>query len=383
MTTSKKPKVALMTYAIDNRPAKGSALYARKLVEHLIARDEYDYCLVHYEACDDPIYTLGAHEIIMPLVRLPFGTRFVRQLLFFWKYRHDRFDLVHWFQPRVYPFFWLAPARHTVVTAHGAGDITAPGVFSLSRLMFNVVLKHANHYLSAIIGDSEFAREEIIEFYHTNPAITHNIPLGGAEDFHLLTPDHTMETLRRYGIDREYILTVSRHVRHKNIARLVAAYDELRAQHPERNELLVVVGARSLAYNENEARRTASPFADDIRFIEFIQTEDLNALYAGARVMAFPSLNEGFGLPVIEAFASGVPVITASTTALGEVAGDAAITIDPLDQAALTAALARVLSDTELREELMRKGLARAAQFTWKETAAHTANLYQRLLAHQ
>jgi glycosyltransferase involved in cell wall biosynthesis len=371
-----------MTYAIDNRPAKGSALYARRLVEHLIARNEHEYYLVHYDPCDDPIYSLCAKEIIMPRLRLPFGTRLVRQWLFFWKYRSEGFDIIHWFQPRLYPFYWLAPARHKVVTAHGAGDITAPGSFSFGRLMFNTVLRYAHSGLSAIIGDSDFARDEIIEFYRTDPAKTHNIPLGGAEDFHPMKDDpSTAQCLARYSIDRPYILTVSRHVKHKNIGRLIAAYDRMRTAHPERKELLVIVGARSLAYEENRKRRDASAYAEDIRFIEFIEPADLNALYSGAVVMAFPSLNEGFGLPVLEAFASGVPVITSETTAVGEVAAGAAVTIDPLNEHALADALQSVLSDASLQRELVAKGLARAASFTWEETARQTLRLYDEIIS--
>ncbi len=369
-----------MTYAVDNRPAKGSALYARKMIEHLMENSDHEYYLVHYDLSCDSIYGLGAKEIIMPHVRLPFATRLVRQWLFYWKYRNEKFDLIHWFQPRLYPFYWLAPANHKVVTAHGAGDITAPGSFSFGRLMFNIVLRHANFGLSAIIGDSNFARDEIIEFYRTNPKKTHSIPLGGAEDFTPLQPGFRItQCLAKYSIDKPYILSISRHVKHKNIGRLISAYDILRTRYPERQELLVIVGARSLSYEENRKRRDASMYARDIKFIEFIEPADLNALYSGATVMAFPSLNEGFGLPVIEAFASGVPVITAVTTAVGEVAADAAVTVDPQNVSELAEALHRVLSDAPLQDELIAKGLVRAASFTWEETAQQTLCLYDEL----
>ena len=120
---------------------------------------------MHFDKTDDPLYK-KAKEIVMPeIVRLPFGTRFIRLMLFFWKYRNDRFDIIHWFQPRLYPFFWLAPARLIVATLHGAGDVTAPASFVFSKSVFNFVLKHFNHRVSAIIVDSDIAKDEIVDAY--------------------------------------------------------------------------------------------------------------------------------------------------------------------------------------------------------------------------
>ena len=133
-----RPKVALMSYAMDNRSAKGIALYTRKLIEGLVSSNEIDFYLVHYDEVMDPLYK-KAHEIIMPKVRLPYGSRFISQLLFFWKYRKQPFDVVHWFHPRVYPFYWLVPAKKIIVTVHGAGDITAPTYFVFSRSVFNFI----------------------------------------------------------------------------------------------------------------------------------------------------------------------------------------------------------------------------------------------------
>ena len=135
-----------MSYAMDNRQAKGTALYTRKLIENLLANDRFDFYLVHYDKVDDPLYK-KAHEIMIPRIKLPYGSRFVSQLLFFWKFRKNKFDIMHWFQPRVYPFYWLAPAKKIVITMHAAGDITAPGFFVFSKEVFNFVLKYFNFIL--------------------------------------------------------------------------------------------------------------------------------------------------------------------------------------------------------------------------------------------
>ena len=138
---SEKIKVALMSYAVDGRKAKGTALYAEKLIEGIIENPRFDFYLVHYEKSPERFYS-RAKEIIMPKVSLPYGSHFISQLLFFWKYRNQKFDIIHWFQPRVYPFYWLAPAKKIIVTMHGAGDITAPQNFIFSRSVLNFVLKY-------------------------------------------------------------------------------------------------------------------------------------------------------------------------------------------------------------------------------------------------
>lgn len=377
----KKPKIALMSYAMDNRAGKGTALYTRKLIERMLDDDRFEWYLVHFDRIDDPIYR-RAHEIVMPELKLPFATRFVRTMLFFWKYRNEKFDIIHWFQPRLYPFFWLVPARTIVVTAHGAGDITAIGKFPFSRRIFNFVFKHFNSYIDAIIGVSEFGRREIIEFYGASPERVHAIYNGGGEAFLVLDKERSrLQIAQRYGIDSRFILDISRLQPHKNVDSLISAYDLMRRGHPERTEKLVIVGWPTFKYERTYALARESAFSKDIVFIEHVEQEDINMVYCAAELFVFPSLNEGFGLPVIEAFASGTPVVTSDVTSLPEVAGDAALVVRPLDVSAVAQAMQRILGDPLLRADLVERGKKRAAEFTWEKTAAQTTELYCTLLA--
>ncbi len=375
----RKIKVALMSDPMDNRHGKGTAIYTRKLIEHLLEDNRVEITLVHYDLSSEPLYG-KTREIRIPYLRLPFATRFVRTMLFFWKYRNEKFDIIHWFQPRLYPFFWLAPARHIVVTAHGAGDITAPGQFPLSRRIYNTLMRYFNGKIDAVVGDSDFGRAEIIEHYHTRPDRTHAILLGGGENFTALD---TVEAQKRisaiYGIRIPFILDVSRLEPHKNVDTLIRAYEILRRSSTLTHSL-VILGARRFGAEKTIALAHASTFKDDIVFLDSVEQTNMNALYAAADLFVFPSLNEGFGLPVVEAFASGTPVITSNVTALPEIAGDAGVTVDPMDTEALAEAMQRVLSDLPLREALVQKGLARARQFTWARTAEKTIELYQSLL---
>jgi glycosyltransferase involved in cell wall biosynthesis len=377
----RKIKVALMSYAIDGRQAKGTALYARKLIEKILDDSRFEFTLVHYERTDDPLYKRAREVVIPHIPRLPFGTRFVRMMIFFWKYRNEGFDIVHWFQPRLYPFFWFVPARKIVVTAHGGGDACYPHAFIFSRFVFVHVMKIFGRYIHATIGDSEFARLEIIQAYGLPPDRVHGILLGGGEDYVLLNKEQArarMESL--YGIRSPFILDVSRLEPHKNVGGAVKAYTRAR-EIGVLPHALVIVGFRESDAQNVWALARASKFAGSISFVNYVDGEDLNALYSAADLFLFPSFNEGFGLSIVEAFASGVPIVTSNTTSLPEIAGDAAITVDPTDTEALAEAIRSVVLDRTLHETLTQKGLARARQFTWGTTAKKTLELYVSLLS--
>lgn len=373
----KKIKVALMSHPMDNRKGKGTAIYTHKLIEALLKDERLDITLVHYDASDDPLYK-KAREIRIPYLKLPFATRFVRTMLFFWKYRHERFDIIHWFQPRLYPFFWLAPARLTVVTAHGAGDITAPGQFPFSRRVYNFIMRRFNHWIDAVIGVSEFGKQEIIEYYGVHHEKVHAIYNGGAEDFESLDKAEAQQLIfEHYAIHTPFILDVSRLEPHKNVDTLIRAYEHMRRTSPL-TQSLVIVGAKRFGSEQTLALAKESLYANDIQFLDFVEQEHLNALYSASDLFVFPSLNEGFGLPVVEALASGTLVVTSNTTALSEIAGDAAITVDPTNVEALADAMKKILTDASLQDTLIQKGLERSRAFTWAETARKTLKLYER-----
>ena len=372
-------KIALMSYAMDDRSAKGSALYTRKLIEELLKDNTLDIYLIHYDKVDDPLYK-EANEIIMPRVKLPYGSRFISQLLFFWKYRKNKFDVIHWFQPRVYPFYWLAPAKKIVVTIHGAGDVSAPSKFIFSRLVFNFVLIHFHKWIDMAIADCEDAKQEVVKYYGFSEDRVKSIYLGGGENYKFIEKNEARSIAEKYGINKPYILDVSRLQPHKNIIRLIKAYELLRKNNQEIKEKLVIVGGPTSSIVEEYEIAKRSQFSSDIMFVDYVDTEDLNAIYSGSELFVFPSLSEGFGLPVLEAMASGVPVITSNTTSLPEIGGDAVIAIDPLDVNDISSAMKRVLSDKELARKMIDSGLRRAAEFTWKKTADQTKELYIKLL---
>ncbi len=373
--SDRKLNIALMTHTFDNRRGMGTATVARKATEQLIASGEFNVTLVHFDTTDDPIYKT-TREILVPfLPKLPFGTRFLRFLLFCYTYRNEKFDVVHWFQPRLYPFFWLFPARHTVVTAHGGGDVLAPHKFSLSRQMYISVLRLFKRKVDVVIASSQFGKREIIEAYGTASEKTPVIYLGGAEEFHKVEKEKALEVVRRYGVTEPYILTVSRLVPHKNVEGLVKAYTH--ARNKGLTQKLVIVGGNGGWKEKVEEEIKRSPFAADISHIEYVATEDLNSMYSAADLFVFPSFNEGWGMPVLEAMKAGVPVVSSNVTALPEAAGDAGMLVDPRDTEAMGEAIYSVLNDSALREGMVRKGFIHAGKFTWSRMAEDIAHLYK------
>jgi glycosyltransferase involved in cell wall biosynthesis len=190
--------------------------------------------------------------------------------------------------------------------------------------------------------------------------------------FHPRDREETREALRReLGLARPYVLFVSR-IEHpgKNHVGLIRAFALLKSRHPDLPHELVLAGPDWTRAEEVHREATGSPASADIRFLGSLRADLLSRLYAGADAFAFPSLFEGFGLPVLEAMASGVPVACSNVSSIPEVAGDAAEMFDPSDPGAIADALGR--------EARVAAGLARAATFSWQRTAEATREVLRR-----
>ncbi len=213
---------------------------------------------------------------------------------------------------------------------------------------------------AAIITDSEHARRTILSRLGLSPGRVTAIPLSVAPEFRPVP--FTEEVGRRHGVRQPYVLSVGNFLPHKNLIRLVQAFAGL-AESARRGCALVLVGDSSGRCESvlNEARHLG--IGKSVVLTGVVADADLPALYAGCDAFVMPSLDEGFGLPAAEAMACGAPVIVSNRASLPEVVGDAALLVDPLERDAIRAALASVLSDRGLREDLRRRSLARAETF--------------------
>ncbi|HRF99356.1 MAG TPA: glycosyltransferase family 1 protein, partial [Aggregatilineales bacterium] len=209
---------------------------------------------------------------------------------------------------------------------------------------------------------SEATRQDIITLYNTPPSKISVI--FNAVESRFKPTEMTKDLLTKYQIpDVPYIVTVGTVQPRKNYSRLVKALIELRKNHDVH---LVVAGGRGWLEDEFYATIRDTHMTDYVHITGFVADEDLPALYSGAVCMAFPSLYEGFGIPVLEAMGCGVPVVSSNTSSLPEVVEDAAILVDPYSTDQIHEALERVITDQSLRKMLIECGLIQAKKFTWE-----------------
>jgi glycosyltransferase involved in cell wall biosynthesis len=252
------------------------------------------------------------------------------------------------------PLFCPAPFVFTICDL---SHIYCPENSSLLiRLYYATVAKRACHRAAAILTISEFTRKQIVEWSGVSPEKVFNVQCGVDLAYR---PEG-----ESYGFPFPYLLCVSNRKRHKNEFRVVEAF--ARAVIPSEMRL-VFTGRPTAELVECMERHRVHSRVD---FTGVVAEEKLPSLYRGAEALIFPSLYEGFGLPLVEAMACGTPVVTSNTTALPEVAGEAALLVDPTSVEQIAAAIEQLVSDTSLRIKLREKGLAQAAQFSWAGTVA-------------
>jgi len=226
-----------------------------------------------------------------------------------------------------------------------------------------------------VIADSENTRQDLVSLLGVDPGRIDVVPLGlGASQRCAPLPES--EVRDRFALDsRTVLLSLSAKRPHKNLAVLISALARI---DPMRRPLLVLPGYPT--WHEQELRDRASSVGveNDVRFLAWASEEELEGLWALAKGFVFPSLYEGFGLPVLEAMARGVPVACSNASSLPEVAGDAALLFDPHDEQEVAGCIQRLLEDSDLVARLRRAGRERAAQFTWERTARLTLESYSR-----
>jgi len=206
-------------------------------------------------------------------------------------------------------------------------------------------------------------------------------PLAAAPSFRPVSDLAAIAATRaRYGIpEGEYFLSLAAPQPRKNLAHLIRCFFRLLDEHHLPDTYLVLAGSKDLGWMYDEiftAAESSLKHRSRVIFTGYVADEDLAALYSGAVALVYPSLYEGFGLPALEAMACGTAVITSNTTALPEVVGNAGLVVDPTDADELCEAMLTVVEDDEVRQELGRRGLKRAAEFSWERCAEETARVY-------
>ena len=365
-----------MRLGVDGRELAGSARtgIGRYVMEVLRAasRDGWE-CLVYGDARTRPVTLPGV------TLRVLDGrwTQCWDQVLLPRQLARDR---VSAFLSPYYKGPLLAPCP-VVLTIHDLFFLDYPGRRRpLHQALMTRVARLYARRATAIIADSEYSKRTIVERLGIPPASVTVIPVALGPEF---KPEPGTEAVRsRYAISGPYILYVGNFRPHKNLPRLIRAFAALDA--PLRGgHVLVLAGGDRANRPALEALAKGLGVADRVVFPGQVHDADLPALYSACALFVLPSLEEGFGLPALEAMACGAAVVAADRAAIPEVVGDAGLLVDPEDEAAITAAITRVLSAPELRESLGRRGLERAREFPPDRTAGAVLALLRQVSGTQ
>lgn len=375
-------RVAIFSDVMD-RPARGTALVARKLVEQLTKRKEefgIELYLVHSKKVNDPLYA-QAHEVMMRQYRIPKIGRLVSEAVFLWRTRNE-YDVIHYTQESIYPLFWLSNARVVVsVLSHLEGwrDFG----LKVRYAMVYTTLRYFHPFIDALVCMSaSTVKDSILRHSSVSPAKIHHVPLGVDEVF---THPPGVEEARhlvheRYTLPVPFIFAPGRVDSQKNIPRVVAAYAALLKNHPDLPHALVI-GARHRPEEDRLVEELVAHHNLTSRIIHlpYVEDRDMPALYRAADLTIYPSLHEGFGLPILESMAAGTPVITSTVYSMPEIAGEAALLVDPTDVSALAAAMSRLLTDARLHERFSELGKKNVQRYSWSRMAEQTASIYRQV----
>ena len=286
----------------------------------------------------------------------------------------ERVRLVH------EPHYVLPPAIRcrSVVTIHDCIHLMFPQYLpgKLAYVYAKGSMWSATRQADRVLTVSEASKRDILRFFDI-PADKVAVIYNAIDERFLAGPDtRRMDlTRQRYQLDHPFVLYVGNIKPHKNIERLVEAFAIARRSGPD-NLKLIIIGDELSKYPVLRQSVHRHKLDKHVRFLGFQPQETLAAFYRLARAFVFPSLYEGFGLPPLEAMACGTPVVTSNVSSLPEVAGDAALLVDPYDAEAIAAGIVRAVTDEALRADLIARGLARARQFSWKQSVGKIHQIY-------
>lgn len=304
-------------------------------------------------------------------------TRFLKQARFSTGARKHAIDLYH--EPAFLAYRFRGP---TIVTVHDLSWIrhpeTHPGerLREMNRFMPGVIDRAAH-----ILVDSEFVRQEVMGYYGVPGDRVTTVLLGVGQEFQPRGEAECLPVLARFGLQyRRYQLAVGTLEPRKNLSTVIEAFsmlpDAVRKQFP-----LVIAGLKGWGMESLPERLAGMMSRGEVRMLGYVAQDELPAIYAGAQLLAYPSLYEGFGLPPLEAMACGVPVIASRRASLPEVVGEAGLMVEPLDTEAIARNMQVLIEDAALHATLSRAGRERAQMFTWRRFAHETIAVYKKVIA--
>lgn len=366
-----------MRIGIDARFTRSAGVerYYNQLIRHLSIIDKRNEYVIYYPSLEYMHSSMIDSPNFIPVV-LPAPVFSIKeQPLLTYRLLKDKVDIFHATNYWVVPF--ASPCK-IVTTAHDVCSVAQPELISFrARVYSRPILSYALRKACKIFTVSEFSKKEIVKYYREAAekiVVTYN---GIDERFRpVRDQDKLQKVMDKYNIRGEYLLFVGSVMTHKNVFRLIDAYSSLGRSYKKKYSLLLV--ARRIPGHEDiyQAALAASK-GESISFLDNVEDEDLPALYSASTAFVFPSLYEGFGIPLAEAMACGAPVIASRKSSTPEVCGTAAVYFDPLSARDITASIERFLTDKTLAASLSSEGIVRAGMFSWKTMAEATLKAYE------
>jgi glycosyltransferase involved in cell wall biosynthesis len=366
--------------AIDARKLRdyGIGTYVRNLLRHLARIDTAtEYVLLCRPVDEDMARRLGDNFRTVPERAHPYTIR--EQLTVPLDLRRERIDLFH------APHYVLPPLTpcKSVVTIHDCIHLRFPQYLP-NRLAYAYArssLWIATHRAARVLTVSEASKRDILRYFRVPEQKIDVIYNAIDEQFGEPPTDEEIRRVReRYQLDAPFVLYAGNIKPHKNLERLIEAFHTLRRNGFDQVKLLII-GDEISKYATLRRTVHRHKLHHHVRFLGFVSDKTLACLYRLAGVFVFPSLYEGFGLPPLEAMASGTPVITSNVSSLPEVVGDAALLIDPYEPDAIADAMRRVLSEPALAASMRERGLARVRDFSWERSIRRIHEIYREVLA--
>ena len=380
----KRPlKVLLNASPLIDQPLTGVGQYTFQLYRELLALQTDCRFFYRYEFSDalETSKTGWLHSCDQwadrsPMVRLPLGG--LRKLSFMLSgMGMGKGDIYH--EPNFLP---LPSHLPSVITIHDLSPLRVPQTHLSKPVdVFRKRIPKAIERAKRIIAVSEFTRREIIEYFPGAADKTFVTLEGVRDNYQPMGPEATAPYLKELGlIHGRYLLAVGTLEPRKNLARAITAYAAL-PKETRKHYPLAIAGMKGWLNHEFEATIIKLVERGEAKMLGFVPDDSLNALYAGARLLVYPSIYEGFGLPPLEAMASGTPVITSNGSSLPEVVGEAGIQIDPYNWEAIHAGFTSLIEDDALHQRLSHASIERAKTFSWQRTAKETLKIFKDLSA--
>ncbi len=288
----------------------------------------------------------------------------------------DKLDLL-WGFAHLLPLR-LPAAIHRLVTVHDLTWHFYPATMKFHNRAFHFLFfRPSLREADVIITDSESTARDLGAVMRVDRSRIRIIPLGAASEYRPHDPSAAANYIAsKFQVSNRYLSAVGTIEPRKNLTTLIEAIADLRGQGILRHQLLVAGAAGWKNSTLDSAIRRHGLTAEEITFLGYIPDEDMPLLYSGSELFVFPSLYEGFGLPLVEAMACGVPVIASNTSSVAEIVGDAGILVSPRDARGLAEAISRLIHDAELRRDLRERGLRRVQRFRWDEAARKILRLF-------